>query len=363
MFHHNILQSMHSGVLTTDLHAKITSYNHAAELITGYSLSEVYGTDLALIFPDVNALHFLHASDHPSKAAYRLESTVATKSGTTVYLGLSVSLFLDHHARVSGLICIFQDLTELKEMQEQIARADRLAAIGQLAAGMAHEIRNPLASISGSIQMLRSELVLNDENRALMDIILRESSRLDMILSNFLLYARPKPLTFVKCDLIHEAILATLGLLKQDHRFPSEKITIQVEAVPNFPKIVCDAQQIQQVFWNLFLNAFQAMPAGGALRVEARVEKMEGWELAMREPVYAGIISVSDTGVGMDEETLQHIFQPFYTTKRQGSGLGLAIVHSIVKHHHGTIKVKSQAQHGTTFDVILPLKWEGDHLS
>jgi two-component system sensor histidine kinase PilS (NtrC family) len=357
-FHHNILQSMHSGVLTTDLQGKITSYNHAAELITGYTLSEVYGCDLQEIFPELDTSQFMGSMAYAYKAVRRLETTIMTRSRTKVYLGLSVSPFLDNTAKTSGLICIFQDLTELKDMEEQIARADRLAAVGQLAAGVAHEIRNPLASISGAIQMLRSELELSEDNKALMEIILRESTRLDAILSDFLNYARPKTLTFTKCDILHEVILSTIGLLQRDKRFPEGKIAIHVDSTPNFPKLVCDVQQIQQVFWNLVLNALQAMPNGGTLGICTQLEKLEKWELGTHGPIYAGVISVSDTGGGIDEETVRHIFHPFYTTKKNGTGLGLAIAHSIIKNHHGTIKVKSSLEQGTTFDVILPLQQE-----
>ncbi len=357
-FHHNILQSMHSGLLTTDLQAKITSYNKAAELITGYALSEVYGHDLYFLFPEVDASQLIWSHSDAQKFVRRLETTIRTKFGSKVYLGLSISPLLDNTAKVSGITCIFQDLTELKDMEEQIARADRLAAIGQLAAGVAHEIRNPLASIIGSIQMLQSELNLTEENQALMDIILKESARLDRILTDFLLYARPRTITFAKCDILHEVILSTIGLLKRDQRFPKENISIQIDSTPNFPKIVCDVQQIQQVFWNLLLNALQSMSNGGTLAIRTRVEKVEAWELGTRVPLYAGIIAISDSGVGMDEEALRHIFHPFYTTKKNGTGLGLAIVHSIIKNHHGTIRVKSAINEGTTIEIVLPLTQE-----
>jgi len=359
-FHQNILQSMHSGLLTTDLHGKVTLYNNAAEQITGYNLSEVYGVDLQKIFPDIDTLYLFNMLSSTTAPAHRLETTIQTKSSQKpIYLGLSVSLLQDNHQKPFGLIFIFQDLTELKMMQEQIARADRLAAIGQLAAGVAHEIRNPLASISGSIQMLKStELALTEENRALMDIILRESKRLDAILTDFLLYARPKTITFVKCDIIHEIILSGIGLLKQDQRFSSKDIHIKLDVVPNFPKIVCDVQQIQQVFWNLFLNAFQAIDTQGTLFIGARVEKLDPWELDTQFPIYAAIITIRDTGSGISEDDLHHIFHPFYTTKTGGTGLGLSIVHSIIENHHGTIRVQSPENQGTTFDVILPLTQE-----
>jgi PAS domain S-box-containing protein len=351
---------MHSGLLTTDLHGKVTLYNNAAEQITGYNLSDVYGVDLQKIFPDIDTLYLFNMLSSTTTPAHRLETTIKTKSSQKpIYLGLSVSLLQDNHQKPFGLIFIFQDLTELKMMQEQIARADRLAAIGQLAAGVAHEIRNPLASISGSIQMLSStELALTDENRALMDIILRESKRLDAILTDFLLYARPKTITFVKCDIIHEIILSGIGLLKQDQRFSSKDIHIKLDVVPNFPKIVCDVQQIQQVFWNLFLNAFQAIDTQGTLFIGARVKKLDPWELDTQIPIYAAIITIRDTGSGISEDDLHHIFHPFYTTKTGGTGLGLSIAHSIIENHHGTIRVQSLENQGTTFDIILPLTQE-----
>lgn len=359
-FHQNILQSMHSGLLTTDLHGKITLYNSAAERITGYNLSDVYGVDLQKIFPDLDAGFLIQALSRATIPAHRLETTVYTKSAQNpIYLGLSVSLLQDNRQKPFGLIFIFQDLTELKAMQEQVARADRLAAIGQLAAGVAHEIRNPLASISGSIQMLSStELALTEENRTLMDIILRESKRLDAILTDFLLYARPKSITFVKCDVIHEVIFSTIGLLTQDPRFSSKDIHIKMDVVPNFPKIVCDVQQIQQVFWNLFLNAFQAMDTSGTLFIGASINKLAPWELDTQMPIYAASITIRDTGSGIPEEDLHHIFHPFYTTKNGGTGLGLAIVHSIIENHHGTIHVQSSGTQGTTFTIVLPLTQE-----
>jgi two-component system sensor histidine kinase PilS (NtrC family) len=359
-FHQNILQSMHSGLLTTDLHGKITLYNSAAERITRYNLSDVYGVDLQKIFPDLDADYLIQALSRATIPAHRLETTIHTKSAQEpIYLGLSVSLLQDNRQKPFGLIFIFQDLTELKAMQEQVARADRLAAIGQLAAGVAHEIRNPLASISGSIQMLSStELALTEENRALMNIILRESKRLDAILTDFLLYARPKNITFVKCDIIHEVIFSTIGLLTQDPRFSSKDIQIKMDVVPNFPKIVCDVQQIQQVFWNLFLNAFQAMETNGTLFIEACVKKLAPWELETQIPIYAASITIRDTGCGIPEDVLHHIFHPFYTTKNGGTGLGLAIVHSIIENHHGTIHAQSSETQGTTFTIVLPLTQE-----
>ncbi len=357
-FHHNILQSMQSGVLTTDLSGKITSYNRAAEIITGYSLGEVYGKNIDEIFSGLDMKNFFGDAPNRAESIRRVETDMLTRTGSQVFLGFSLSPFLDNQSKVSGLIGIFQDLTELRAMQEQIARTDRLVAIGQLAAGVAHEIRNPLASISGAIQLLRSELTLNLENKALVEIILRESARLDRILSDFLSYARPRPLIFSKSDIVHEVIFSTINLLKRDERFAADKFTIQVDSDPNFPKLVCDAQQLQQVVWNLCLNALQAMPNGGTLSLQTSLETLDEWELNTPEKIEVGVITVSDTGDGMDDETIRHIFHPFYTTKASGTGLGLAIVHSIIKNHHGTIRVTSLPHQGARFEVVLPLKQE-----
>ncbi len=357
-FHHNILQGLQSGVLTTDLYGNITSYNRAAELITGFTLSEVYGKNLQWLFPDFHITSFLDLSSDLYRKARRLETVIIKKAGSKVYLGLSLSLFHDNAGKVSGVICIFQDLTELREMQEQVARTDRLAAIGELAAGVAHEIRNPLASISGATQMLRPELDLSGEQKVLMDIIVHESKRLDRLLSDFLLYARPQSLTFAESDLIRDVILATVESLQHDERFLKDKITIRVDAPPDLPKITCDAQQLQQACWNFCLNAFQAMPQGGTLLIRAFLDTIDGWNPGMHRQTQVCVISFCDDGVGMEDEVLHNLFHPFYTTKKHGTGLGLAITHTIVKNHHGMIRVKSIPNEGTTFDVILPVNQE-----
>lgn len=357
-FHHNILQSMQSGVLTTDLSGKITSYNRAAETITGYALSEVYGKSLDEIFPAFDLPTILASLSTASESARRLETDLQTRDGARAYLGFSISPFLDEQAQPAGVIGIFQDLTEMKAMQEQIVRTDRLAAIGQLAAGVAHEIRNPLASISGSIQMLRAELSHDPDNKALVDIILRESARLDRILSDFLSYARPQSLMFARCDVAHEVIFPTVSLLKRDERFSNDRFIIRVDAELNVPQIVCDVQQLQQVLWNLCLNALQAMPEGGLLTLHLSLKTLEAWELGTPDSIEVGVITVRDTGHGMGHESLRQIFHPFYTTKPSGTGLGLSIVYNIIKNHHGTIRVNSAPDQGTTFEILLPLTQE-----
>ncbi len=228
-------------------------------------------------------------------------------------------------------------------------RADRLAAVGKMAAGIAHEIRNPLASISGSIEMLKDEMENSASNRELTGIILREVGRLNSLIEDFLLFARPMSPGKERIHLngLMEEILSMVAhspdfhtRIRLETRFRDE---LFVEGDPH---------QIRQVFWNLFLNALQAMPEGGELRVELRKKAAPGFP--PRGPAQ-GEISISDTGIGIGEEEMGKIFDPFFTTKERGTGLGLSIVHSILESYGGKITVKSQKGEGTVFTVFLPL--------
>jgi len=365
VFHKNILQSMSSGLLTTNLVGRITSYNRAAEEITGYKFEEAYGADLRQILPGVDPREIFNIMGKTNYLSYRFQKIVKSKEGTDMFLGMTASALQDNKNQITGLTIIFQDLTELKEMEEQVKRSDHLAALGELAAGIAHEIRNPLASIKGSVQMLKAGLQLEEDNRKLMDIVIRESTRLNNIITDFLVYARPTPLTLTKCDLIQDIIYPTVVLLKNSQEY-SDLIRIDMTASPESLPLVCDRQQMRQVFWNLCLNAVQAMPRGGTLRIS--VKKTEEGQAAKdltpsRKLVSSQTlndrgqwctITIQDTGYGIKSEDLKKIFVPFFTTKENGTGLGLAVVHSIIENHQGTIKVRSKVNEGTIFEVSLP---------
>lgn len=366
VFHKNILQSMSSGLLTTNLVGKITSYNRAAEEITGYKFEDAYGADLDQILPGVYVKEIFDIMEKTNQSSYRFQKMVKSKDGTNMYLGMTASILKNiRRNEVTGLTIIFQDLTELREMEEQVRRSDRLAALGELAAGIAHEIRNPLASIKGAVQMLKAELKLEEESRTLMDIIIRESTRLNNIITDFLVYARPTPLTLSKSDIIREIIEPTLVLLKNNQEC-SDHIHIE-KVFPQEPVwVICDRQQMRQVLWNLCLNAVQAMPRGGILFISVKKTEgnLDGRDLSSsKKLIYSEIknnrrywctITIQDTGYGIKVEDLEKIFVPFFTTKENGTGLGLAIVHSIIQNHQGIIKVKSKINEGTIFEVSLP---------
>jgi two-component system sensor histidine kinase PilS (NtrC family) len=346
----HILRSVGSGILTVDLKGDITSWNPAAEHITGYSYEEIkkrwqeiFGNSIKELFGHTDSL---------KERPYRFNSQIIKKDGSTSLLGMTASLLRDEANFVRGVILTFQDITKLVEMEEQMRRQERLVTVGSLAAGIAHEIRNPLASVSGSIQLLQKELKLYGDEKHLMDIVVRETDRLNTIITDFLEYARPK--------MGHEDNIAlgplldeTIVLLKNSRNF-NHKIRI-ICNIDDHIKIKGDAQRLRQVFWNLLLNASQAMPNDGLIAITAS-PSIEGIDAKHCEIIFA------DTGYGIAREFLEKIFDPFFTTKTQGTGLGLAIAYRIVNDHKGTISVESEEGKGTRFIIRLPLSGDSDNV-
>jgi len=349
----HIVQNVVSGLITIDQEGRITSFNRMAEEITGYKFEEVYQQEIETLFPGFSdwKRSFRGALGEVwSQLRFsRWETKFPRKDGTQLILGFSLSALKDSSDQEIGSILIFQDLTKLREMEEDLKRADRLAAIGKMAAGIAHEIRNPLASISGSIEILKDELGNTGPNKQLMGIILREVGRLNSLIEDFLLFARPISPGKEK---IHLNRLVK-EILKMFTNSPDFNPQIRLETrYRDDLFILGDPHQIRQVFWNLFINAAQAMPKGGELLVELSKDSSS---LPFSKGQANGEISVSDTGVGIGEGEIGKIFDPFFTTKERGTGLGLSIVHSIIKRYGGKIKVQSQKGHGSVFSVYLPL--------
>lgn len=339
-----ILKSVGSGILTMDLTGNVTSMNPAAEVITGYD-----GKDLRLrvqdIFGDSIRKIFGHTAEMKERA-YRFEGRIVKKDNSRVVLGMAASLLKDDRGTVRGIILVFQDITKLIEMEEKVRRQERMATVGSLAAGIAHEIRNPLASLSGSIQLLQKDPGTSEDSRRLMDIVLRETDRLNTIISEFLDYARPKS-PHKELVSLSEIAEETVILLKNSPVF-REKTVITVD-IPPLLKIRIDPQQLRQVLWNLLMNACQAMAEEGVVTVSATEQAYQGQEAEWCT------ITVSDSGSGILPEDLANLFDPFFTTKPDGTGLGLAIVYRIIEDHDGFIDVASEPGKGTTFTIRLPL--------
>jgi two-component system sensor histidine kinase PilS (NtrC family) len=339
--HERIVESIRSGVVTTDLQGRIYTFNAAAEEITGYNEADVRGQDASIFFGEIkaiiaNSMNTVRAGE----ASPRSEAACLTADGLRLRLGFSVSPLFSETGETTGTVITFQDLTQIRALEETSRRQDRLAAIGRMAASIAHEIRNPLAAMRGSIQMLRADMEGESSQTELMGIILRESDRLNRIISDFLNYARPRSIIQSKVD-VGELLRQTFTLLRNSAEI-SDSQTIK-EEVPAHPVLItADSEQLQQVFWNLARNALQAMPGGGTLR--AGVERHS--QNCLR-------IGFSDTGRGMTPEQVEHLFEPFSSTTG-GTGLGLSIVYQIIRDHGGTINVRSREGKGTTITIELP---------
>jgi two-component system sensor histidine kinase PilS (NtrC family) len=326
-----ILANINSGLMLIGHDGKIRSFNQAAYRITGYRLEEVYNRPVEMFFPP-----FAQIDPAANYSLKRGETRVKGRQGGQLILGYSASHIEDPQARDLGLLVAFQDLTEVKALEEQLKRADRLAAVGRLASGMAHEIRNPLASISGSVQLLREDPAISEENRRLMGIVIKEVNRLNLLLGDFLSFARPAPLQIDSVDLA--AMLDELvDLLRAGGQ--AAQVTI-VQHYPEQVMLAVDRQKLRQALWDLLLNAVEAAIPDGTVRLAVDLVN--------------GEISVEDSGPGIDEKLRERIFEPFFTTKEKGTGLGLANVYANIQAHGGRVYVEASPLGGARFMIDLP---------
>ena len=340
--HERIVESIRSGLITTDLEGTIYTFNAAAAEITGFKSEEMTGKSIYSLFGDIRepiSLSFLARDE--SEYLPRFEADLVTPDGFAVRIGYTISQLYSEDNEVSGLIISFQDLTDIRSMEESVRRKDRLAAVGRVGAGLAHEIRNPLGAMRGAIQVLQSNTPPESIQSDLMNIILRESDRLNSIISNFLSYARPKVGGYDEIDL-REAIRDTITLLKHSPDVNAEHII--TEEVPDRSILMhADPAQLKQVFWNLSRNAIQAMPNGGQLKVSL-----------IAIPNNRVRIVFEDSGKGMSPDQVERLFEPFSNSTTGGTGLGLSIVYQIIRDHGGTINVRSLEAEGTTITIELP---------
>jgi two-component system sensor histidine kinase PilS (NtrC family) len=345
-----IIRSITSGLITLDGENRVILFNPAAEEIFGVKVNHAIGRDVAVILPFLKD----HLERGPVVVDQRMSKTNAfidlhymRPDGRRISLRCSLSpLSLPEGGR-KGQILFFQDLTEMKRIEEEMKKVEGLALIGELAAGIAHEVRNPLASISGSIQMLKEDLEKSEVSNRLMDIILREIDRLNHLVSDFLLFARPKPANIEKFEL-NDMIVDSLELFINRGRWIKK---IHVETRFREPiNIESDPEQIKQVLWNLFLNACEAMPNGGSLYVTTdTIVPQDG----LGNGAKMVKITIRDTGEGFSDKALDHLFTPFFTTKEGGSGLGLAVVKRVVEGLKGTASGRNHEKGGAEVTILL----------
>jgi len=335
--HQNTIRCLSSGLVTTTLDGSITSMNDAACEILGIRPPAPLGQRLEGLIPGMAAVL---AEDLSLGRVIRQEVEAMHTSGTPRCLGVSATPLSDHTGQTVGRVIHFQDLTELRSMESTVRRSERLAGIGRLAANIAHEIRNPLASISGSVEVLRTQPGTDAEARQLIDIAVREVDRVNGLISGLLDYARPRTEDRQRLDL-GEMVTEIAKVFEQERRSAEISVVLDVE-----PGVAVEGAsgQLRQVLWNLLRNSVAAMPKGGLLRIAvARRDRTNGTTQAL--------LSVADTGIGIPRADLDHIFEPFFSRRVNGTGLGLAITARIVEDHKGTIEVSSEVGKGTTFMI------------
>jgi two-component system, NtrC family, sensor histidine kinase PilS len=342
----SIIESVYTGVMTIDLQNTIKTFNHAAEEITGFTRDKVRDRKIKDIFPEF--VSFMTVETINEQTQKRLEVIITGKTGNEINLGLSISPLIGRYDNQIGNILIFQDLTKIKQMEINLEKSKNMALIGEMAAGLAHEMRNPLAAITGSIELLGQGLKLDGTDERLMQIILRGKDQLDSFARDFLSLARPVPVSRELVDL-NEVIEEVLDYIKLNKNWTSKIKIIKVFSIK--AKAFANKEQVRQIINNLILNAIQSMEEGGVLSIETKMVKLED------KKEYSEI-KVSDTGCGIKENDLKKIFEPFFTKKEKGTGLGLTIVNHIVDGYNGRIKIESTINKGTVCSVWLPGKNE-----
>ncbi len=358
--HQRTVESLMSGLLTTDGAGRVTSCNPEAERITGVPAAEAIGQEVEQVLPGIGEVIRESTGEAPGPRS-RARIPFRDTRGALRHLGAAAYVLRDAEGEGSGHVVIFQDVTQVVSMERDLRRSERLAAVGQLSASIAHEIRNPLASISGSIQVLRDRFRApgaGDDPAPLMDIVVRETDRLNRLITDFLHYARPGPRNLEPVR-VARAVEEVLEMFEAA-RPPGLALEVEVEEEL---AVWADAAQLQQVLWNLVLNASEAMGEDGLLRIRAAAtgegpppQELAGAgrnEAQERKKRWVEV-SVEDRGEGIPPETLERVFDPFFTTKKQGSGLGLATVHRIVEDHGGSVRVESRVGEGTAVRVRLP---------
>jgi two-component system sensor histidine kinase AtoS len=359
-YNENILEQMANGVITVDKEMNITTFNKKArELINIHSWT-VIGKKIDMIQNEIAGL--IHETLKSEKGFSNIETYLFTNKGLRIPINCSTSLLKDHQGKIIGALAVFTDLTEIKQLEAEVRRAERLATIGTLAAGMAHEIKNPLVSLKTFTQLLPSKYDDPEFRNGFAEIAQKEVDRINNIVEQLLRFAAPSKPIFVSHD-IHQSIDETLFLLASEISKKGVKIEKNLSK-ENFT-VFADKEQLKQVFINIFMNALDAIAKNKEPIISISTNVMEStnkeifnlpklskrYSLTNREVV----VKISDNGVGIPEEIINHIFDPFFTTKEKGHGLGLSIAHRIVREHGGFISVQSKVGEGATFSISLPI--------
>ena len=357
-FYKTVIQNINAGLLTIDLKGEITFANKRAADLLGYKGEELLGKSILDFFKDKGeAEHILQLLVQRKRPFNEKETHFLQKGGKEIIVSLDASLLKDESNRFEGACILFRDVTEIHQLRRQVERMERLALLGELSAGIAHEIRNPLAGIKAAAQVLQENFAQEDVPTQLIDRIVREVDKANRLLKEFFKFARPTPPKFWFHDI--EMIIDGVYLLLAP-RLKNRNIDYISTSEPDIPQVYVDETQIEQVILNLFLNAIDAMPEGGKIMTRISKKKISLLEeekanlAATNQELYYVLVEITDTGVGIAPENLNKIFNPFFTTKPEGLGLGLSICSRLIEENRGKIDVVSTPGKGTTFILALP---------
>ncbi len=344
-FSEHVISSLTAGLVTTDIDGQILTFNSAAASITGIPAIQAIDRRAAEVLTLPAEFVEMFGTREARTKLPRVEYGFRCPDGREIVLGISTAILRTPRGEV-GFVFTFQDVTEARRQEREARIQHRLAAVGEMAAGIAHEIRNPLASMSGSLQILRQELPLSDEQSQLMDIVLRESDRLNETIRSFLAYAKPQRSALSRIDV--RQVVTDAGTLLQNSAELTEAHSIHCDVPPDPVWCLADEAQIRQIVWNLATNGLRSMADGGRLTLSASHAVAE----AGKPPMVT--LAVTDEGIGIEPDELDGILQPFHGGFERGTGLGLSIVHRIVSDYGGELSITSARGKGTTVTVKLP---------
>ncbi|MBC8317522.1 MAG: PAS domain S-box protein [Desulfobulbaceae bacterium] len=366
-FYESIIQNLRSGLITVDRSMNISDTNNAAVSLLGYSHDELLGRPLESLFAtslqDQECRFFDHIDEIDTCMGSLAEVTMQRRDGRVFPVEICYSVITDREGEINGLSCIFKDISKRKELEHDLARVDKLASLGELAAGMAHEIKNPLAGIASALQVLARNFQKESPHQFIFNEVQDQVRRLDSFITDLLQFARPGKTNFSELDLT-EIIDKALFLVSKE--LDDKHIQVQCTLAKNHPVPQGDRGQLQQVFLNIILNAIDAIEEGGFLHISSRWEPAIGFgeqrcvNPSCQENKGRVLVAFKDSGVGIAPDSLEAIFNPFHTSKHNGTGLGLSISQRVMEQHGGKIVVESEVGAGSTFTVLLPICVAGE---
>ncbi|MBT1073506.1 two-component system sensor histidine kinase NtrB [Pelotalea chapellei] len=351
-YYATVIDSVGDGVIVVDQERVITLCNPAAEEITGFSRRQVVGISFEKLFAqETTLLEILTKTIRTGITISDNDNVMIRTTGKVIPVGVTCYPLTLPNGENIGAILTLKDITYIRELEATIRQADRLSTLGTLAAGLAHEVKNPLGGIKGAAQLLEQELGEDSDQRECTGVILRETDRIDRIIRELLDLASPRRLKLAPVNL-HRVLADILQL--QKHSVMDREISIVANFDPSIPPLMADGEMLTRLFLNLILNSMEALGESGRLTVTSRV--LSDYRMAQNERQSRMVaVEISDTGPGIAPEDLENIWTPFFTKRSGGTGLGLTICHKIVSEHRGQIKVESSLNHGTKFTVLLPL--------